>query len=41
VGLTARLEHELHGGLAHMQIEALADVLDVEQVRAKLADERE
>jgi hypothetical protein len=39
VGLTARLEHELHGGLAHMQIEALADVLDVEQVGPLLADQ--
>ena len=32
--VTARLEHELHRGLAHVQVEPLADVLDVEQVRA-------
>ena len=41
VGLTARLEHELHRGLPHVQVEPFADVLDVEQVRALLADERE
>jgi len=41
VDLTARLEHELHRGLAHVQVESLAYVLDVEQVRAQLADERE
>ena len=37
----ARLEHELHGGLAHVEVDALADVLDLDEVRPRLADERE
>ena len=30
----ARLEHELHRRLAHVEVDALADVLDVDEVRA-------
>jgi hypothetical protein len=41
VSLTARLEHQLDRGLAHVQVETLADVLDIEQVGPLLADERE
>src|SRR4051794_15753817 len=32
--LSARLDHELDGGLAHVQVEPLADVRDVDDVRA-------
>ncbi len=31
IGRPARLEHELNGGLADVEIEALADVLDVQR----------
>ena len=41
MSVTARLEHQLDRGLAHVQVETLADVLDVEQVCTLLADERE
>ena len=37
----ARLEHELDGGLAHVEVEALAHVLDVDEVGARLAHQRE
>ena len=37
----AGLEHELHRGLAHVEVDALADVLDLDQVRALVADEGE
>src|SRR4051812_48340370 len=36
----ARLEHELDAGLADMEVDALAQVLDVDEVRPGLADER-
>ena len=35
------LQHQLHRGLAHVEIEPLADVLDVKQVGAELADQRQ
>src|SRR3954454_13259632 len=37
----ARLERELYRGLAHVEVDALAEVLDVDEVRARLADEHE
>ena len=41
MGAAARLEDELDGGLADVEVQALADVRALDEVRAGLADERE
>src|SRR4051795_5394167 len=37
----AGLEDELHRGLADVEVEALADVLDIDEVGSRLADQRQ
>ncbi len=37
----ARLERQLDAGLAHLQVDGLADVLDGEKIRARLRDRRQ
>jgi hypothetical protein len=38
---SACLKHQLHTGLADVQVDPLTYVLDVEQVRAAFADQRQ